>query len=134
LITLGDDVPTIKAFVLVGNDSIPEDEFSTYDFAEAFKAVNETRFDSSFSIYTQQNLDSKTMETKVTATEHIDHSLISATAQQNWEKAGRPSGRDMEFWLAAETQLRATMKADSRPPTLAAISNGAKTKRKSSSK
>lgn len=27
---------------------------------------------------------------------------ISARAQQFWESAGKPSGADLEFWLAAE--------------------------------
>lgn len=28
-------------------------------------------------------------------------------AHQLWEKAGRPQGRDMEFWHAAEVELNA---------------------------
>ena len=28
-------------------------------------------------------------------------------AHQLWEKAGRPAGRDMEFWHAAEVELNA---------------------------
>jgi hypothetical protein len=30
---------------------------------------------------------------------------ISLLARQLWEEAGRPSGRDLEFWLRAETEL-----------------------------
>ena len=32
---------------------------------------------------------------------------ISCLAFQLWEKAGRPEGRDLEFWLGAETHLLA---------------------------
>ena len=34
-----------------------------------------------------------------------DQNEISRLACQLWEKAGSPEGRDLEFWLAAETQL-----------------------------
>nr|WP_091963704.1 DUF2934 domain-containing protein [Bradyrhizobium shewense] len=30
---------------------------------------------------------------------------IHARAQQLWEEAGRPEGRDVEFWLQAEREL-----------------------------
>jgi hypothetical protein len=39
------------------------------------------------------------------------HELIAARARDLWEKAGCPADRDLEFWLAAETQLR-----EERPP------------------
>ena len=32
---------------------------------------------------------------------------IAARAWQNYERAGRPEGRDLDHWLAAETQLLA---------------------------
>ena len=32
-----------------------------------------------------------------------------------WEQEGRPDGRDTEFWLRAEKELRAEMQSD--PPT-----------------
>lgn len=32
---------------------------------------------------------------------------ISYLASRLWEKAGRPDGRDLEFWLNAEKQLLA---------------------------
>jgi hypothetical protein len=32
---------------------------------------------------------------------------ISALAEQLWKQAGQPAGRDLEFWLQAETQLLA---------------------------
>lgn len=36
----------------------------------------------------------------------IPDDLIARRAYENWEKAGRPSGRDRQFWAEAETQLR----------------------------
>jgi hypothetical protein len=36
---------------------------------------------------------------------------ISARAYQLWEDAGRPAGRDQEFWLLAEHELKAKPKA-----------------------
>lgn len=40
----------------------------------------------------------------------VAHDEISRRAQQRWESAGRPDGRDAEFWLEAEREL-------STPPT-----------------
>jgi hypothetical protein len=31
---------------------------------------------------------------------------ISARAHEFWEQNGRPSGRDLEFWLQAESEIR----------------------------
>ena len=45
----------------------------------------------------------KTTEPKLNA----DESMVSRVAYQLWEHAGRPAGRDLEFWLAAESKLRA---------------------------
>jgi Protein of unknown function (DUF2934) len=39
-----------------------------------------------------------------------NHDGIACVAFQLWEKAGRPEGRDLEFWQGAETRLRATQK------------------------
>ncbi len=33
-------------------------------------------------------------------------SQITARAYQLWEQAGRPSGRDLDFWLEAEREIR----------------------------
>lgn len=33
------------------------------------------------------------------------HRKITARAEQLWQQAGRPSGRDLEFWLKAEKQV-----------------------------
>jgi hypothetical protein len=38
----------------------------------------------------------------------ITHDEISFFAFLNWQKDGCPSGRDLEYWLEAEHQLRAT--------------------------
>jgi hypothetical protein len=40
--------------------------------------------------------------------EMIDESSVSRLAYQLWENAGRPTGRDLEFWLAAESKLHSS--------------------------
>jgi len=47
---------------------------------------------------------------------------IANRAQALWEQAGRPPGRDLEFWLAAEEHVRAIPKA---PPITADASSAA---------
>ena len=42
------------------------------------------------------------MEKSVAANE----ASVSRLAYQLWENAGRPAGRDLEFWLTAEAQVR----------------------------
>ena len=37
---------------------------------------------------------------------------ISCLAFQLWEEAGRPEGRDLEFWLGAETQILTLQKPE----------------------
>lgn len=37
----------------------------------------------------------------------IHHEQIAQRAHRLWEQAGRPDGRDVEFWLQAEAVLRA---------------------------
>ena len=44
----------------------------------------------------------KTIETTMKS----DEATVSRLAYELWENAGRPSGRDLEFWLSAEAQLR----------------------------
>ena len=34
------------------------------------------------------------------------HDEIRARAREIWEQHGRPSGRDVEFWLEAEAELK----------------------------
>jgi len=40
----------------------------------------------------------------------ITSETIAARAYTLWEQAGRPSGRDLEFWSQAEQQLKTTHK------------------------
>jgi hypothetical protein len=44
----------------------------------------------------------KTIEQTVTT----DETNVCRLAYELWENAGRPSGRDLEFWLAAEAKVR----------------------------
>lgn len=41
----------------------------------------------------------------------MDEASIGRLAYQLWENAGRPAGRDLEFWLAAEAEVRASAPA-----------------------
>ena len=43
----------------------------------------------------------------------VAESQISVVAYKLWESAGHPAGRDLEFWLNAEKQLRAASKVAS---------------------
>lgn len=36
-----------------------------------------------------------------------DHESIAKRAYQRWEERGRPDGRDLQFWLEAENELKA---------------------------
>jgi hypothetical protein len=49
----------------------------------------------------------KTIEQTLVA----DAGNVSRLAYQLWEDAGRPAGRDLEFWLAAESKLRSASQA-----------------------
>jgi|GEM_PF-6133171 len=42
---------------------------------------------------------------------------VSLLASQLWEKQGRPSERDLEFWLQAESQLLAWAESKTGEPT-----------------
>lgn len=53
-------------------------------------------------------LNLKTMNKTIEASMTSDQNSVSRLAYQLWENAGRPTGRDLEFWLAAEAALRAT--------------------------
>ena len=44
-------------------------------------------------------------ETDMTAAELEKRQLIRERAHQLWIERGRPEGRDVEFWLAAEREL-----------------------------
>lgn len=41
--------------------------------------------------------------------EAASETSVSRLAYQLWETAGRPAGRDLEFWLAAEAKVRAVV-------------------------
>jgi Protein of unknown function (DUF2934). len=44
-------------------------------------------------------------------------------AHQLWETAGRPDGRDMEFWHAAEVELNAESESPDAPSKLTQPNN-----------
>ena len=46
----------------------------------------------------------------------VKESEIRMAAYQMWEKAGRPPGRDLQFWLDAEEQLRTASTAAAAKP------------------
>ena len=47
------------------------------------------------------------MNKTTTNTTTTEEANVSRVAYQLWEDAGRPSGRDLEFWLTAEAKVRA---------------------------
>lgn len=51
---------------------------------------------------------------------NLNQETIACLARQLWEQAGCPSGRDLEFWLAAERQLA----QDTRPTDPPSASGG----------
>jgi hypothetical protein len=63
------------------------------------------------------------MSTEITPTSHV-----ADRAYYLWEQAGRPHGRDLEFWILAEADIRAASRpndaglavAHPRPPLKAA--------------
>ena len=58
-------------------------------------------------------------ETDMTAAELEKRQLIRERAHQLWIERGRPEGRDVEFWLAAERELAESKLA--RPPSPATL-------------
>lgn len=47
------------------------------------------------------------------------HQSIAARAYSLWEQAGRPGGRDQEFWSRAESELTTPTTATGAPPVIA---------------
>lgn len=45
----------------------------------------------------------------------LDQDAIALRAYQLWESAGRPGGRDQEFWLLAEAELAAEARQSPAP-------------------
>jgi len=64
----------------------------------------------------------------------LNHEAIASLACQIWEKNGRQAGRDQEFWLQAEQQLRASSQQEygganhASPPRKVTIATGKKTR------
>lgn len=50
----------------------------------------------------------ETMQNHRNNTQNISHAEISRLSFMNWEKDGCPPGRDVEYWLEAESQMKAT--------------------------
>jgi hypothetical protein len=48
------------------------------------------------------------MAKQFTSTGNVSHAEIAFLAYQAWNKDGRPLGRDVQYWLEAEAQLKAT--------------------------
>lgn len=63
----------------------------------------------------------KTIENLGTA----DQASVSRVAYELWENAGRPAGRDLEFWLAAEAKLRAPQQPAHAPVAVQPPATGA---------
>jgi hypothetical protein len=45
----------------------------------------------------------------------VDNQEIAISAYGLWERAGRPQGRDLQFWLQAEEQLLAARQPENGP-------------------
>jgi hypothetical protein len=48
------------------------------------------------------------------STGKVDQSKIAVLAEELWHNAGRPDGRDLEFWLEAEKTLGAAQTREPR--------------------
>lgn len=46
------------------------------------------------------------MSTTLELPRKLEHDAVAHLARQLWEEQGRPAGRDLEFWVAAEARLR----------------------------
>jgi hypothetical protein len=62
------------------------------------------------------NANEMNMQNTIEHSVRVKESEIGAVAYRMWEKAGHPAGRDLQFWLDAEAQLRAVAKAASATP------------------
>ena len=49
----------------------------------------------------------------------LSHEVIAERAYSLWQQAGRPAGRDEEFWLRAEAELAAPASGGGLPPVIA---------------
>lgn len=46
----------------------------------------------------------------------INRAKITPLARELWEMAGRPAGRDQEFWYEAERRLKASSAQENKEP------------------
>ena len=56
----------------------------------------------------------KTTQKRTKPNQEETFRLIQTRAYSLWEKSGRPNGRDVEFWLAAEQEAKKPAKKVSR--------------------
>ena len=49
------------------------------------------------------------------STSPLSPEAIASRAYQLWEAAGRPEGRDQDYWLLAEQELQLSAVANKRP-------------------
>ncbi len=56
------------------------------------------------------------MKDQIVSETTISREQIALMAYEVWEKAGRPHGRDWEFWFEAEQQLQKSLKKAAAPP------------------
>jgi hypothetical protein len=56
----------------------------------------------------------------------VSHEAIANLARQIWEREGRQPGRDMDYWLQAEREVRARQGRNptSAPPTTSRTNKG----------
>lgn len=45
------------------------------------------------------------MNTRIENNERAEHEVIARRAKEIWEREGRQTGRDVEYWLRAEREL-----------------------------
>ena len=57
------------------------------------------------------------MKDQVVSETTVSREQVALMAYEVWEKAGRPHGRDWEFWFEAERQLHQPMAQTVTPPT-----------------
>jgi len=58
------------------------------------------------------------MNTTIDQSTKLDQAAIGLMAYDLWEKAGRPAGKDQQFWYEAEKQLRAAQAVPAIPVKL----------------
>ena len=62
------------------------------------------------------NVNDRNMQNTIEQSVRVKEAEIGAVAYRLWEEAGRPAGRDLQFWLDAEAHLRVVAKAASATP------------------